>query len=516
MPLVVAIVTFAAYYHVVNSGYISFDDPVYVSDNHHIKEGITLESARWALTTTRDGNWFPLTWLSYMLDVSVAGTSPRVFHTANLLYHLLNGSLLFAALYLMTGHVNRSALVAALFAIHPLHVESVAWISERKDLLSALFLFLTIISYIKFRERPSAGRYMVTLILFVCGLMSKSMIVTAPLLLLLLDYWPLGKTADIPGKSCRTLFLEKIPFIIISLMTGLLTFALQKKAVVSFTVSPLISNIGNAAVSYVHYIYKTFIPTRLSIMYPFPVATDNYRIVGAICVLTAVSVMVWLRRKRQPYLLVGWCWYLIALLPVSGVIQVGKQAMADRYTYIPLAGFFVMIVWGISELKVVQKRSLQSKVCVVLCIVSVLFIVTRQRVACWRDSISLFSQAVTVTENNWFALGVLGYDYLSRNELQTAYVMLNRSLAINPENVMALYNMGVLYSKQGDYERALHCFFKCLYFEPDHGMAHYQIGLRLAARGDVAGALREYTVIKGDEGLDPEISHHLLRVIRNN
>lgn len=514
IPLIIALVTAAAYSQIINSGFISFDDPVYVSENHHIQGGLSIESVRWAVTTTRDGNWFPLTWLSYLLDISIAGSDARTFHTANLLYHLVNSSLLFTLLYMMTGSINRSALVAALFALHPLHVESVAWISERKDLLSTLFLFLTIISYIKFRERPGIRRYLATLSLFACGLMSKSMLVSAPLILLLLDYWPLAKMPTIHYKSAKALLLEKAPFFTMAIASGVLTYSLQKhKAVVSLDVSPLVSNLGNAAVSYVLYIHKTFIPTGLSVMYPFPSKSSLYLITGAIFILAAVSAVVLVRRRSEPYLLVGWFWYLFSLLPVIGIIQVGKQSMADRYTYIPLVGFFIMLVWGAAELHVLQRLRTKVKAIIVIGIFSTLAVLTWNRVACWSSSISLFSQAVAVTENNWFAFGVLGYDYLNHNEFDTAHAMLSRSLSINPENVMALYNMGVLHNRLGNRDLALQYFYKSVYFEPEHGMAHYQIGMQLAARGDAKGALREYTIIKEHKELDPEVPRQLLHAL---
>lgn len=507
LMLVISVATAVAYSQVIQCGFVSFDDPVDIINNYNIKNGITLESIRWAFTAVTDGNGFPLTWLSYMLDISIAGEHAQELHVINLLYHLLNSSLLFVILFKLTGHINRSAFVAALFALHPLHVESVAWISERKDLLSTLFLFLTIISYAKYKDSRSVFSYFMTLILFVCGLMSKSMLVTVPLLLLLLDFWPLNRTASVTGKEFRKLLLEKIPFFLFSLMSGVITFnALKHKAVISFVESTLLANVKNALISYTMYLYKTFIPTKLSILYPFEPEIGSAKVLFAVLVLTVVSTGAIMLKKEKPYLFVGWFWYLISLLPVIGLIRVGNQSMADRYTYIPLIGIFIVLVWGISEIKLVQKIGGNVKAVMTIAVFSVLSVLTWNQVGYWKDSISLFGNAVEVTENNWFALGVLGLEYSNRNELDKAFALLSTSLSLNPKNAMSLYNMGVLQNKMGNRTQALHYFQKTVAIEPDYPMSHYQIGVNLLFSGDIAGALNEYRYLKVyDSGLSQQL-----------
>lgn len=510
--LLILALTITAYAQLVNCGYISFDDAVYVIENDNVKVGFNIESIRWAFLTNNDGNWFPLTWLSYMLDVAVAGSSPGTYHVSNLLYHLINISLLFAALFIITGNTYRCAFVAALFALHPLHVESVAWISERKDLLSTLFFLLTVISYTKYRERQGGFRYLTTLVLFACGLMSKSMLVSTPLLLLLLDYWPLNKFSSLISREFRTLFIEKVPFFILSIISAIITYNVQKhKAVVSFVESSLLTNVKNAIVSYYIYIYKTFIPTKLAVIYPFQADISSIKVIAATVFLLFFSIVVIMARKERPYLIVGWFWFLISLVPVIGIIRVGKQSLADRYTYLPHIGFFILLVWGISELQLVNKISLKAKAAITIVIFSALSAATWNQVSYWKSSKSLFNHALDVTENNWIALGVLGYDYITANELDNALQLLNKSLALNPKNVMALYNMGVLQNKFGNRDQALQYFKRVITIEPDYRMAHYQIGLQLLFKQDTVGALQSYNILND---LDQNLARQLLGSIR--
>lgn len=514
--LLICTATTAAYYQVFYGGFISYDDAVYVIENYNIKTGISLESIRWALLTKTDGNWFPITWLSYMLDIVVADPSPRTFHISNLLYHLANSSLLLVALYLMTGHVYRSAIVAALFALHPLHVESVAWISERKDLMSGFFLMLTLIAYTKYRQQQNVARYLVTLVLFACGLMSKPMLVTLPLLLLLLDYWPLKKYDSIFSRKFRLLALEKIPFFILSIASAIITYNVQKhKAVVSYAESSLLTNVKNAAVSYVMYIYKTFVPTKLAVIYPFQADISTLKVLTAGLLIVAVSLWVIVKKKEKPYLLVGWCWYIIALLPVIGIIRVGKQSMADRYAYIPHIGFFILLVWWASESSFINKIGSKVKIIAVVCLLLVLTTLTWRQTGRWKTSLELFTHTVDVTENNWVALGVLGFDYITSNDLDKALLVLNKSLSLNPKNTMALFNMGVLQNKLGNRGVALEHFRRVVAIEPDYRMAHYQIGLQLLYGGDTVGALAEYNILLD---LDPDLARQLMSsiLIRNN
>lgn len=510
--LLMAVATIAAYGKTISHGFISFDDSVYVLDNNYIKSGFTLDSIRWAFTTTTDGNWFPLTWLSYMLDISLVGSSAGALHATSLIYHILNSCLLFAALYTLTGHINRSVIVAALFALHPLHVESVAWISERKDLLSTCFLLLTIIAYAAYRNQPTPLRYLAALLLFICGLMSKSMLVSMPLLLLLLDYWPIRAYSSAASREFRTLLIEKIPFAIFSAISSVVTYNVQKhKAVVSYADSPLLTNIQNAVVSYALYIVKTFFPLQLSVIYPFRADISNTALLSSALLLAAISATVLLQTRNRPYLLVGWLWYLISLVPVIGIVRVGKQSMADRYTYIPHIGLFILIVWGVSESAIVRKISSKIAIIILIGLFSVLTALTWNQVSYWKSDLTLFSHAVEVTEDNPVALGVLGLAHLTRNDLVNASFYLKKSLELNPRNVMALYNMGILQNKLGHGDQAIRMFRRIVEIEPDYELAHYQIGLKLILQGDVAGALQEYNVL---QDLDPELARQLLNTMR--
>lgn len=506
--LLILLATAASYSQVINFGFISLDDSEYVIDNQHIKTGFTLDSMRWAFTTRTDGNWFPLTWLSYMLDIVIAGSSPRTIHISNLLYHLTNITLLFAVLYQMTRRVYLCALVTALFALHPLHVEPVVWISERKELLCMLFFLLTIFSYSNYLERRSLFRYVLTVAFFALGLMSKSMLVSAPLLLLLMDYWPLKRFTSITSREFGMVALEKIPFLILSLASSIVTYNVQKySGVVSFTESPLSTNLKNAVISYVMYIYKTCVPLNLSVIYPFQDEIKTSKAIFAALIIATVSFLVVRWRKEKPYLMVGWFWYLIALLPVIGIIRIGKQSMADRYTYLPHIGIFILLVWGVSEYAPIVKLHNNIKIFITTIIVGLLSVLTWNQVSYWKSSISLFSRAVEVTENNWVALGILGYDYIMWGERDKGLVLLNKSLDIYPKNVMALYNMGMLQGESGNHDIAGAYFKKVLALEPNYRNAHYQLGLELLYSGDTVGALKEHKIL---QALSPELAQYLM------
>lgn len=491
------VVTIVVYSQVGTCGFISLDDSVYVNENYTIQTGFSLDTFRWALTTNTDGNWFPLTWLSYTLDVALCDASARTIHLSNLVYHLLNCSLLLLSLYLLTGHVLRSAFVAVLFAVHPLHVESVAWVSERKDLLSTMFLLLTIIAYTKYRRHHHFVSYLVAVVLFAGGLMSKPMLVSLPLLLLCLDYWPLHAFDTIWSKIFVRLCVEKIPFFILSVLSCIITYNVQKhRAVVNFVESPLQVNLKNAIVSYAMYLYKTFIPTRLAVMYPFNPDISLALLLISVALLVVVSGVIWKFHKECPYLLVGWVWYGVSLVPVIGIIRVGKQAMADRYTYIPHIGLFVLLVWGIAELRCVATMGHKIKMVLVAGIVVILGGITWKQVSYWRTSITLFTHTLEVTDNNWMAMGVLGFNYVTANELDKALYYFNKALALNPNDVMSLYNMGILQNKLGNWQNAREQFQKVIAIDPEYGQAYYQLGMQMLFSGDTAGALHQHEMLR--------------------
>ena len=347
LALLLAAATLAVFARVNHFEFLNYDDPLYVTVNPHVQQGLSVEGVRWAFTTFTAANWHPLTWISLMLDASIGGTDPFVFHLTNLVLHLANVLLLFSFLDRITGRPRPSAVTAALFAIHPLHVESVAWIAERKDVLSTLFLLLTLMAYARFVEQPDRPRRLAVVLLFALGLLAKPMLVTLPVLLLLLDAWPLRRSAP-----WRSLVLEKLPLFAMSIGTGILTFVAQRQAetVGSLAGYPLGVRVANAIVATATYLGRTIWPTRLAVFYPHPGASlGAVAVAGSAVVLFALTSWAIRLRRSRPYLFFGWGWYLVTLAPVVGIVQVGWQARADRYTYIPLIGIFLAVVWAISE-----------------------------------------------------------------------------------------------------------------------------------------------------------------------
>ena len=357
--LTLALATLISYSQVLNHDFIDFDDDMYVTRNENVQKGLTWQNIKWAFTTNQAYNWHPLTWLSHMLDCQLFGLKPAGHHFTSVLFHIANTLLLFLVFKSMTGNLWRSAFVAALFALHPLHVESVAWIAERKDVLSTLFWLLTMAAYVRYVRKPGPKWYLLTILAFAMGLMAKPMLVTLPFILLLLDYWPLARfqfgqnIKDTEWKILYRLFVEKIPLFIITIITSVITFIVPKGsgAVPGLKELSLMPRLTNALISYVKYIEKMFWPSRLAVFYPRAVdAIPTWQILAALLLLLIISgLAVWLARSRK-YLLVGWLWYLGILVPVIGLVQVGDQAMADRYTYVSLIGLFIIVVWGLNDL----------------------------------------------------------------------------------------------------------------------------------------------------------------------
>ncbi|HEY6838925.1 MAG TPA: hypothetical protein VI389_09300, partial [Geobacteraceae bacterium] len=321
--------------------FVNFDDPSYVAANSHVAGGLTPENVRWAFTSFHEANWHPLTWLSHMLDVTLFGLSPRGHHWVNVLLHGGNGVLIFLLLARLTGRTGRSAVVAFLFLIHPLHVEAVAWVAERKELLCTTFSLVTLLAYGSYAARPGTGRYLFALAAFACALMAKPMAVTIPCVLFLLDYWPLGRTATVGALK---LAREKVPFFLLTAASCIVTYVAQQQGGAVGTLFPLSVRVANAATAYVFYLGKTLWPARLAVIYPFTPSIPFWQMGGALLLLVALSLAAFRLRRRFPWLVVGWLWYLGTLIPVIGLVQVGLQAAADRYTYFPLTGIFIAAV----------------------------------------------------------------------------------------------------------------------------------------------------------------------------
>jgi tetratricopeptide (TPR) repeat protein len=575
IPLVylfLAVAALIAFWQVNQCDFINYDDPSYVTENIHIRNGITTEAIRWAFTTGYAGNWHPVTWMSHMLDVQLFGLKPRWHHLTNLLFHIANTLLLFFVFHRMTKAPWRCAFVAALFALHPLHVESVAWVSERKDVLSTFFWMLTMGAYIYYveqrtedgRQRTEDGegwtgilrfpysvfRYSAVLIFFALGLMAKPMLVTLPFVLLLLDYWPLqrleqkksarqtrteasrqgagsGERGPLSAKKrkgksgkmrtgqgmvkeekpsapqyqwalVRPLLREKMPLFALAALSSIVTFIAQQKggAVKSIEAFPLGVRIANAFVSYIIYIGKTIWPNNLAIYYPYPRLWPLWQVLGAVLLLIAVTVSVIRTAKRFPYLTMGWLWFTGTLVPVIGIVQVGNQAMADRYTYIPLIGLFVMAAWGIPELlkkwqpaHPPRKEALFASSALVLLS---LFIVTWTQAGYWRNDIALYDHSLKVASPSDVIHCNRGFAYDQLGNQRQAISDYDRAIEINPKSAVAYTDRGIAYRELGNHRQAISDFDRAIEINPEYADAYNNRGATYDKLGAQRQAISDY------------------------
>ncbi len=505
--LILTLVTLAAYWRVLGHDFVDYDDDVYVTDNRWVKSGLNFASVKWALTRSHGANWHPLTWMSHMSDVSLYGMNPRGHHLSNLILHILGTLALFLLIRRLTGSVWRSAFVAALFAVHPLHVESVAWVSERKDVLSGLFWVLALHAYISYARRPCVGRYMLALGVFTLGLMAKPMLVTLPIVLLLIDYWPLRRLHAVGSKpegrssAALRLVLEKVPFFLLTGASCVITFIVQQQggAVQGTEVTPLGVRLANAAVSYVAYLAKMVWPTKLACLYPHPVASiPTWQVIGYALFLVIVSYLVIRAARARPYLAVGWFWYVIALVPVIGLVQVGAQAMADRYTYIPLTGIFIAMTWGVTEVAVSRYARLLQVTAAL--IVLVLAARTWHQTGYWRNSIALFSHAIGVTEDNYVAHSGLGLSLNKQGKYHEAVKHLRESVRIAPTG-RAYHGLGVVYAQLDRLHDAVEAYEQSLQLQPNDPKTHSNYGFALIALGKLDAAAEHF---KEGVSLDPD------------
>jgi tetratricopeptide (TPR) repeat protein len=538
---VLAVSTFLVYWQVRNFDFVDFDDGDYVSANPHVLNGLTADSVFWAFTTDHSANWHPLTWLSLMLDRQLFGPGPAGFHLTNLFFHIANTLLLFLVLKQMTNALWQSAFVAAAFALHPMHVESVAWITERKDVLIALFWILTIAAYYRYTKQPGIARYLLVLLVFALGLMAKPMLVTLPFVFLLLDYWPLER------KISRYLLVEKIPFFVLSIISSVITFLVQQNAgaVNDIDIFSLNNRIANVFLSYAQYIAKMFWPSNLAIFYHFDAASVQFlQVAMCVLLLLVISFLVVRLGRNQKYLPVGWFWFLIALVPVIGIVQVGSKAYADRYTYIPYIGLFIMLAWGMPQLlsklpyrKIILGLSMAA-------VLTSLGICAHQQMSHWKNSLTLFSHAVEVTQNNWLAYNRLGVAYARLGRLSQATEAFSQAVQIKPNfaeahfnlgvaygrlgnnteaidaykqtirlspgYIMAYNNLGAVYSKLGRYNEAIDIYKQAVKIKPDLAEAHNNLGFAYLAIGERNSALAEYNILKS---LNPQLADNLLSQI---
>ncbi len=505
VALVLAALTAAAYAGVSANGFVYYDDHLYIYENPRVLAGLSPGNLLWALTTTKEGNWHPLTWLSHMLDVQLFGLDPRWHHLHGLLLHVLNGAGLFLVLRGFTGAFWRSALAAALFSLHPLHVQSVAWAAERKDVLSTFYMLLALGAYLAWVRRRTAGWYLAALGLFGLGLASKVMLVSLPALLLLLDYWPLGRwpagtgsversgTAPVPFSR---LMAEKVPFLALAAGDAALTWLIQLEGTAPLKDLPGVSRLNNALVALAAYIGKTLWPAGLSFFYPHPYRAGGlppWKVAAAGIILVAVTLAAAAARRRAPYLAAGWLWYLTMLLPVIGLVQPGFQAMADRYTYMPLTGLFVAAAWGAGDLVRLRPRLLPWAAAAFVLALGALGARTAVEVRYWRDSLTLFRRGAEAVPGNWLAEHLTALVLSREGKPAEAESHYRRAIAYLPDYKEARFNYGVALLSLGRLDEAIGQFDIILENRPD---ADTWINLgtalfRLGKEGEAAGAYRK-------------------------
>lgn len=517
--LLIAVIA-TVYGQVVGHQFISYDDRTYVTENAVVLEGLTWHGICWAFTTTIDANWLPLTWLSHMLDVQLFGTNPAGHHLVNVAIHCANALILFAFLSRMTGSPWRSAVVAALFALHPLRVESVAWVAERKDVLSAFFAFLAIYAYCRYAECPGVARYLVVILLFAFGLMSKPMIVTLPFLLLLLDFWPLRRLStdypanalSVPSVSLCSAIIEKLPMLLLSAVSSVITFIAQKNggAVSALDHSSLLENLENALVSYVVYLYKLVWPTKLAVIYPFQAEFHWWQPLLAASALVVVTGLILWQLRIRPYLATGWFWYLGTMVPVIGLVRVGVQAYADRYTYLPLLGATIILVWGIAEMAKSWLHQRAILIAATVAAIAVCAVTTFFQIRHWQDTVSLFRHAVAVTENNYIAHNNLAAELIIRGEHVEAEQHLLEVIRIKPDHAGVYTNLGVVHMMQKRRDLAIKAYRSAIQYDPQDKVAYMNLGTSLINCGDLEGA---YVIYQRFSSIDPVQAKTLLGMI---
>jgi tetratricopeptide (TPR) repeat protein len=507
--LFLVVATLATYGDLRNHQFISYDDNGYVTDNPQVQAGLTFKGLSWAFTTMHKSNWHPLTWLSHMLDCQLFGLNPGGQHLTNLLFHIANSLLLFLWLQRLTRTLGCSFLVAALFALHPMHVESVAWVAERKDVLSTFFWLLTMWAYVWYVERPGLGRYMLIPVCFSLGLMAKPMLVTLPFVLLLVDYWPLGRLSLKKGPAAaavspkpgprvtiKRLVWEKSPLFVISALSSVVTFYAQSAAgaITTLHALPISARLTNAMVAYVSYMGKMFWPVHLAVLYPFP--RHNLPIWQALAAGLALAVLTFLafrQARRHPYLPVGWLWYLGTLLPVIGLVQVGAQAMADRYTYVPFIGLFMVVAWGTADLAALWRAPRFLLPVGAGVVLAALMVCTWMQVSYWRDSIRLYEHTLQVTRNNPIIHNNLGADLDAEGKVDQAIGHYAEALRLDPDYPEAHNNLGLALAEQGQLDKAIAHYAEALRLKPDYAEAHNNLGLALVKQGQLDQAIGHYT-----------------------
>jgi len=514
----IMVVTLAVFSPVLWHDFISFDDDYFVYENSNILSGLNFEVIRWAFTSGHEANWIPLSMLSHALDIQMFGLNPAGHHAVNLLLHIASSCMLFLFFKRATGALWKSAAVACMFALHPLHVESVAWVSERKDVLSTFFGLLMLYQYLRYTEKPGISRYCATLVCFVLGLLSKPMLVTFPLVLLLLDWWPLNRIKLVSGSDhflrrsgLTRLVIEKIPFIVLTICSSIITYRVQQVVGELQQGYTFVSRVGKSCIAYMTYLYKMIWPIDLAILYPFPkYPPSSAKILFSAVILMLITVAVIWGGKRFPFLITGWLWYLITLLPVIGLIQIGQHSVADRYTYIPLIGLFVVLAWGFPLL--LDKCRYRASIIVgaAVCTLVAMLALTVLQLQYWKNSETIYKRTLEVTEGNWVIHNNLGLVYLNQGRIDKAFWHFDQSLKAKPSYSMAYLNLGAAYITINEFEKAVDAFKWSLQFNRPNPKAQFGLGVAYLGLGKREQALMEYQVLKE---LDPPLATMLLERI---
>ncbi len=493
-----AVLTCIVFGQTLGHDFINYDDPRYVYENTNITSGLNTVSIAWAFTHIHSMNWHPVTTISHMLDCQLYGLKAGGHHFTNVLLHTVAAILLFLALQCMTGALWRSAFVAAVFAIHPLRVESVAWVAERKDVLSGVFFMVTLLAYVQYARAPSIGRYLAVALAFALGLMSKPMLVTLPFVLLLLDYWPLGRIrgqkSDVSSHGkLAMLLVEKIPLVGLSAVSSVVTFLAQRGAVGWTEQLPVSARINNAVATYVVYMWQMLWPLKLAVFYPHP---ENRlpisEIMLALAILIAATAAAFILRKKRPYLVTGWLWYLGMLVPVIGLVQVGWQGHADRYTYLPQIGLYLLLTWSVADLTARWRRQREILSASAAIIISVLGWRAWIQTSYWRDSETLFTQGLAVTSNNDVAENNLGIVFLRKGKVDEAISLLQAAVDLRPENSPAHENLAKALLQKGRVADALVHYRKLLELQPDNIEVHNIVGTVLIQQGRIREGAEEW------------------------
>lgn len=493
IAFILVLMVLAVFGQAVTFDFTNYDDNVYVTGNRYLAGGFSWNKVVWAFLSMYAGNWHPLTWFSHMLDVELFGLRPWGHHLMSVLIHAANAVLLFFVLGQMTGAMWRSAMVAALFAVHPLHVESVAWVAERKDVLSGFFWMLTMGAYLRYTRRPGPGRYALVLLAFSLGVMSKPMIVTLPFVLLLIDYWPLGRFTPCSKGVTRRLIIEKAPLILLSAAASHMTYLAQSPKIISLQRVDLATRIDNIISAYLAYIQKMIWPAHLAALYPY--SLEGLPVLWVLLsglLLVVLCLLALLGSRNRGYPAVGWFWYMGTLVPVIGLVQVGVQSMADRYTYIPIIGLFVVVVWSAADITAAWRYRRMVLAGVSAVVLPALMVAAGMQAGYWRDSITLMERAAEVTEDNYIAHNNLGSALIDEGRIEEGAKHLREAIQIWPNHANANYNLGNALFKLGDYEGAVKYFSKALELTPTDADTHYGLGNSLYKLGRIDKAVEHY------------------------